>query len=65
VNAGGKGVAQTTSGKCQGDERKRSAVDGSKEPDVVDTRGAANLGDKPAGDLSTAPAATGREAAGP
>ena len=65
VNAGGKGGAQTTSGRCQGEERKRSAVDGSKEPDVVDTRGAANLWAKPAGDLSTAPAATGLEAAGP
>jgi hypothetical protein len=59
VNAGGKGVAETTSGRFQGAERKRTAEDVSKKPDVVETRGASNLWDEPAGDLRTAPAATG------
>jgi len=59
VNAGGKGVAQTTLGRVQGDERKRTAADVSKKPDVVETRGASNLWDEPAGDLNTAQAATG------
>jgi len=48
-----------TSGKFQGEERKRTAEDVSKKPDVVETRGAANFWDKPAGDLSTAQVATG------
>lgn len=59
MNAGGKGVAATTSGKFQGDERKRTAEDVSKKPDVVETRGASNLWEESAGDLSTAQAATG------
>jgi len=59
VNAGGNGVALITSGKFQGDERKRTAEDVSKKPDVVETRGASNFWDKPAGDLNTAQAATG------
>ena len=59
MNAGGKGVALITSGKFQGDERKRTAEDVSKKPDVVETRGASNFWDKPAGDLNTAQAATG------
>jgi len=63
VNAGGKGVAATTSGKFQGDERKRTAEDVAKKPDVVETRGASNLWDQPAGNLSTAQAATGISAA--
>jgi len=59
VNAGGKGVAETTSGRVQGDERKRTAEDVSKTPDVAETRGASNFWDQPAGNLSTAQAATG------
>ena len=59
VSAGGKGVAEITSGRAQGDERKRTAADVSKKPDVVETRGASNLWDEPAGHLSTAQAATG------
>ena len=59
MNAGGKGVALITSGKFQGDERKRTAEDVSKKPDVVETRGASNFWDKPSGNLITAQAATG------
>ena len=59
VSVGGKGVAETRSGRAQGDERKRTAEDVSKKPDVVETRGASNLWDEPAGDLSTVQAATG------
>ena len=59
VSVGGKGVAETRSGRAQGDERKRTAVDVSKTPDVVETRGASNLWEEPAGDLSTAQAAPG------
>jgi hypothetical protein len=63
VNAGGNGVAQTPSGRSQGNERKRTAEDVSKKPDVGETRGAANLWEEPAGTLSTAQAAIGIEAA--
>ena len=59
MNAGGKGVAEITSGRVQGDERKRAAEDVAKKPDGVETRGAANLWEEPVGHLSTAQAATG------
>ena len=59
VNAGGKGVAETMSGRAQGDERKRTAADVSKKLDVVETRGASNLWEKLAGNLGTAQVATG------
>lgn len=65
VNAGGKGVAETTSGRVQGDEGKGTAEDVSKKPDVGGTRGASNLWEASAGDLRTALAATGLEAAWP
>jgi hypothetical protein len=60
----GKRCEKIASGEYQGDERKRTADNVSKNcSDVVETRGVRYLWEESAGNLITAQAATGIEAA--